>query len=392
MKGMAQGSHKNLVILGSTGSVGTQALDVVRRMPDAFRVVALSGHSRWDVLARQVEEFRPEAAAVSDEEGADRLAKALDGRGVTLLRGTEGLCRLASWDGADVVLSAISGAAGLRPAVAALESGKTLALANKEAVVMCGPRLVRLAAETGAVILPVDSEHSAIFQLLRMLDRRQVQRVTLTASGGPFYGMSAEELGRVTPAEALRHPTWRMGRKITVDSATLMNKALEIVEARWLFGLAPEQIGVLIHPQSVIHCLVELVDGSVFAHMGAPDMRLPIQYALSYPERLPAAAVRLDLARMSKLELCEPDCQAFPALSLGYRVAAAGGTSGAVLSAANEEAVRAFLDGRIRFTDIARLVEMVLDRHKLEAEPTFEAAMAADLWAREEANECLALL
>jgi len=238
----------------------------------------------------------------------------------------------------------------------------------------------------------VDSEHSAIFQLLRMLDRRQVQRVTLTASGGPFYGMSAEELGRVTPAEALRHPTWRMGRKITVDSATLMNKALEIVEARWLFGLAPEQIGVLIHPQSVIHCLVELVDGSVFAHMGVPDMRLPIQYALSYPERLPAAAVRLDLARMSKLELCEPDCQAFPALSLGYRVATAGGTSGAVLSAANEEAVRAFLDGRIRFTDIARLVEMVLDRHKLEAEPTFEAAMAADLWAREEANECLALL
>lgn len=392
MKGMARASRKNVVVLGSTGSVGTQTLDVVRRMPEAFRVVALSGHSRWDLLARQVEEFRPEAAAVSDEEGVAHLSEVVGGRGVALLCGVEGLCRLASWDGVDVVVSAVSGSAGLRPAVAALESGRTLALANKEAMVMCGPQLTKLAAQRDAVIVPVDSEHSGIFQLLRAVKRSEVKRVILTASGGPFYGMSGEELSGVTPAEALKHPTWRMGRQITVDSATLMNKALEIVEARWLFGLEPEQIDVLIHPQSVIHCMVELVDGCVLAHMGAADMRLPIQYALSYPERLPGTASRLDLTRLSRLDLREPDREAFPALSLGYRVARAGGTSGAVLSAANEEGVRAFLEGRIRFTDIARLVEMALDRHQVEAEPTFEAAMAAVQWAREEANRCLASL
>ncbi|MCK4376287.1 MAG: 1-deoxy-D-xylulose-5-phosphate reductoisomerase [Candidatus Brocadiae bacterium] len=389
---MPQPRPKNVVVLGSTGSVGTQALEVVRSMPERFRIVALSGHSRWQLLAEQAQEFRPQAAAIGDQEAAGFLAQALNGRDVEVLCGPEGLRRLASWEGADIVLSAVSGAAGLPAAIAALETGKTLALANKEAVVMCGPRLVRLAAESGGVILPVDSEHSAIFQLLRSVEPREVERIILTASGGPFYGRSRDELDRVSPQEALRHPTWRMGTKITIDSATLINKALEIIEARWLFGLPPERISVLIHPQSVIHCMVELVDGSLLAHMGAPDMRLPIQYALSYPDRLPAAAGRLDLGRLSKLELSEPDHEAFPALALGYRVAEAGGTSGAVLSAANEEAVEAFLAGRLRFTDIVRLVEMVLDRHDVEADPTFEAAMAADRWSREETHRCLDLL
>ncbi|MHC4591859.1 MAG: 1-deoxy-D-xylulose-5-phosphate reductoisomerase, partial [Planctomycetota bacterium] len=381
-----------VVVLGSTGSVGTQALDVIRGTPDGFDVVALSGHSRWELLAQQVEEFRPEAVTAGDEQAARLLTEALEGLDVRVLSGIDGLRRLASWDGADVVLSAVSGAAGLPAAVAALESGKTLALANKEAVVMCGAQLVQLAAEAGAEILPVDSEHSALFQLLRGVGPEEVQRIILTASGGPFYGRTPDQLAQVTPNEALQHPTWRMGKKITIDSATLMNKALEIIEARWLFGLPPDRIGVLIHPQSVIHCIVELVDGTLLAHMGAPDMRLPIQYALSYPERLPGTAMHLDLAQVSKLELCEPDCKAFPALSLGRRVAEAGGTSGAVLSGANEVAVEAFLAHRIRFTDIVRLAEMVLDRHEPEAAATFEAAMAADRWAREEAELCLDLL
>jgi 1-deoxy-D-xylulose-5-phosphate reductoisomerase len=389
---MAQPALRNIVVLGSTGSVGTQTLDVVRGMAGSFRVVALSAHSRWELLAEQAKEFGPAAAAMGTEAGAALLAKALNGRPVEVFSGPDGLRRLASWDGADVVVSAVSGAAGLAPAVAALEQGKTLALANKEAVVMCGPLLMQLAEQTGGVILPVDSEHSAIFQLLRGVRAEQVERIILTASGGPFYGMSRAELDRVSPEEALRHPTWRMGPKITVDSATLMNKALEVVEARWLFGVPPERIKVLIHPQSVVHCMVELVDGAVLAHMGAADMRLPIQYALSYPERVPGQARRLDLSRIPKLELREPDCEAFPALALGYRVAQAGGTSGAVLSAANEEAVRAFLSGRIRFTDIPRLAGMVLDAHEPAADATFEAAMAADGWAREETERCLASL
>jgi len=392
MKVMAKHARRNVVVLGSTGSVGTQTLDVVRSMPERFRIVALSAGSRWEVLAEQVREFEPEAAAVCDEEGAGPLATALAGRKVELLSGMDGLCRIASWDGADVVVGAISGAAGLPPAVAALESGKTLALANKEAIVMCGGRLMRLAAQSGGLIVPVDSEHSALFQLLRGVERQEVARVILTASGGPFCGMSTKELERVTPAQALQHPTWRMGKKITIDSATLMNKALEVIEAGWLFGLPPDRIRVLIHPQSVVHCMVELVDGALLAHLSAPDMRLPIQYALSYPERPPGTARRLDVAQMSRLELREPDYEAFPALALGYRAAQQGGTSGAVLSAANEEAVQAFLDGRVRFTDIARLVGMVLDSHELQADPTFEAAMAADRWAREEAKRCLDLL
>jgi len=385
---MAAGTRRNIVVLGSTGSVGTQTLEVLRGMPESFRVVGLSSNSRWELLARQVEEFGPEAAAICDERHAESLARAVNGRGVELLSGPRALTRLAAWDGADLVVSAVSGGAGLPAAVAAVEGGKALALANKESLVMGGPMLVRLAEQRGTAILPVDSEHSAIFQLLRGVPREQVARIILTASGGPFHGWSSRQMEEVTPEQALAHPTWRMGRKITIDSATLMNKALEIIEARWLFGLPADRISVLVHPQSVIHGMVELVDGSLLAHMGLPDMRMPIQYALSYPERGKGACERLDLAQVGRLEFREPDMDLFPALALGYRVARQGGTSGAVLNAANETAVEQFLAGRIGFTRIVEVVEAVLGRHTVVARPGFDEVMAADKWAREEAERC----
>ncbi len=385
---MGRAARKNIVVLGSTGSVGTQTLDVVRAMPESYRVVGLSTNSRWELLARQVEEFAPEAAAVCDERHAQDLAQAVNGRGVELLSGPASLTRLAAWDGADVVVSAVSGGAGLPAAVAAIEGGKALALANKESLVMGGPMLVDLAARHEVPLLPVDSEHSAIFQLLQGVPREQVARVILTASGGPFRDWSRERMEEVTPEQALAHPTWQMGRKITIDSATLMNKALEIIEARWLFGLPADRVSVLVHPQSIIHGMVELVDGSMLAHMGLPDMRMPIQYALGYPERAGGRCERLDLAKVGRLEFAEPDMERFPALALGYRVAEQGGTSGAVLNAANETAVEKFLAGHIGFTQIADIVQRVLARHDVVAHPDYGQVMAADEWAREEAERC----
>jgi 1-deoxy-D-xylulose-5-phosphate reductoisomerase len=354
-----------------------------------FHVVAISGRSRWELLAQQAEEFQPELVVAGSAEAAERLRDALAGRPIAVLEGEAGLCEAASLASADIVLSAVSGGAGLPAAVAALEAGKTLALANKEAMVMGGPLLGRMAERTGATILPVDSEHSAVFQILAGLRPDEVARVVLTASGGPFRGWDSARLAAVTPEAALNHPTWSMGAKITIDSATLMNKALEVIEARWLFGLPAERIGIVVHPQSIVHCLVETRDGAVLAHLGAPDMRLPIQYALGYPDRVPGPAERLDLVEAGRLEFEEPDFEAFPALGLGYRVAGAGGTSGAVLSAANEEAVEAFLDGRIGFLDIARTVERVLDAHEPPTGLSMEMVFAADRWAREETKRCL---
>jgi 1-deoxy-D-xylulose-5-phosphate reductoisomerase len=385
---VSQAARKRIVVLGSTGSVGTQTLDVVRAMPESFQVVGLSSNSRWELLAQQVEEFGPEAAAICEERHAPSLARAVNGRAVELLSGAGSLTTLAAWDGADVVVSAVSGGAGLPAAVAAIEGGKALALANKESLVMGGPTLVELAARHGVSILPVDSEHSAIFQLLQGVPRDQVARIILTASGGPFRDWSRRQMQEVTPEQALAHPTWRMGRKITVDSATLMNKALEIIEARWLFGLPAGRVNVLVHPQSIIHGMVELVDGSLLAHMGLPDMHMPIQYALSYPERSAGRCERLDLAKVGRLEFAEPDIERFPALKLGYRVAELGGTSGAVLNAANETAVEQFLARRIGFTRIVEVVEEVLARHEVKARAGFDEVMAADKWAREEARSC----
>lgn len=381
---------KRIVVLGSTGSVGTQTLDVVRSLPDRFRVVGLSGHSRCELLAEQVREFRPDVVAMTHPDGLDSLSRAVDG--VQVVCGAEGLTRLAAWEDADIIVCAVSGVAGVPATVAALRSGKVLALANKESVVMCGDYLNELVRENGGAILPVDSEHSAVFQLLQGLPRDSVRRVCITASGGPFYDTSPAELEAVTPEEAISHPNWSMGRKISVDSATMMNKALEVVEARWLFELAPDRIDVLIHPQSIVHGIVELVDGSSLAHMGVPDMRTPIHYALSYPERAAGGAGRLDLTEAGRLEFFAPDPEQFPALELGFRVARTGGTSGAVLNAADEAAVAAFMGGRISFTQIVPVVREVLDRHEVQRAPTLEAAMDADRWAREEAERCLAAL
>ncbi len=379
---------KTVVVLGSTGSVGRSTLAVIRSMPERLEVLALGAGSQWQQLARQIEEFKPGAAALADARHRSSFERAVGETDVKLFFGPEGICELAALPEADVVMSAVSGWAGFPAAVAALKRGGVLALANKEALVVGGEILLALARSHGGTILPVDSEHSAIMQAMRGGRPEEIARVIITASGGPFRGMPNEELERVTPEQALRHPTWRMGRKVTIDSATLMNKAMEIVEARWLFGLKPDRIEVLIHPQSVIHSLVEFVDGSVLAQLGVPDMRLPIQFALTYPERVDGQVQRLDLAQVGRLELFKADTEEFPALALGYEVARAGGTSGAVLNAANEFAVEAFLKGKLAFTQIVPLVEEVLGRHQVVEGPGMEELTQADKWARQEAQRC----
>ena len=386
---MQQQRKKRVAMLGSTGSVGSSALALVRSMPERFRIVALSAGSRWKELARQIEEFKPEAAALANVRHKAELERAVGGAGVELLFGQEGLCELVRRDDVDVVLSAIAGWAGFSSAVEALKCGHLLALANKESLVVGGGMLLRLAKSGGGMILPVDSEHSAIMQALRSGRRQEVARVVITASGGPFWNLPAERLAEVTPEQALSHPTWSMGKKITIDSATLMNKALEVIEARWLFELEPDRIDVLIHPQSIIHAMVEFLDGSVVAQLGVPDMKLPIQFALLYPERVEGPVRRLDLAQVGRLEMFEPDHDRFPALKLGYEVARRGGTSGAALNAANEVAVRSFLEGRIRFTDIVPLVRDVLEGHEFIGEPDVAQLVETDRRAREETLKCL---
>jgi len=386
---MDKAGKKKLVVLGSTGSVGRNALEVVRAMPHRFQVVGLCARSRWGELAGQIHEFKPQVAALADVQCLDGLLGAVKGSSTQVLGGEEGVCEVAGWPEADIVLSAISGGVGLPSAVRALESGHTLALANKEALVMAGQFIMNLAARGGGEVIPVDSEHSAIFQAMRSGGRTEVAQVIITASGGPCYGMDEEQLRKVTPARVLQHPTWNMGTKVTVDSATMMNKALEIIEARWLFGLPPDRIRVLIHPQSIVHSMVEFVDGSVVAQLAVPDMKLPIQFALTHPERVEGPVQRLSLADVGRLEFMPASPEQFPALALGYRVAESGGTSGAVLNAANEVAVAAFLEGRIGFTDIVPHVQRVLDANRPGEASALEDIMAADRWAREEAQRWL---
>ena len=376
------------MVLGSTGSVGTSTLEVVQSMPERLRVIGLSAGRQWRKLARQVRQFRPRAAALAAVEDRAQLEQALSDLDVELAFGPEGVCELAALEDADVVVGAIMGWAGFAPAVRALERGRVLALANKEALVVGGEILRGVAQRSGGIILPVDSEQSAVLQAMRSGRREEVARVVITASGGPFRGMSKDRLERVTPEQALQHPTWRMGRKITIDSATMMNKALEIVETRWLFDVDPDRIQTVIHPQSIVHSLVEFVDGSVVAQLGVPDMKLPIQFALTYPDRVPGPVERLDIARIGSLELMEADPEEFPALALGYEVARKGGTSGAVLNAANEVAVESFLQGKIKFTDIVPLVATVLRRHTVQEHPDTADLERADHWARQEALQC----
>jgi 1-deoxy-D-xylulose-5-phosphate reductoisomerase len=375
---------RRVAVLGSTGSIGTSALDVIRSLPDRLELAGLAAHSRWEQLAEQCREFKPPLAVLCDPDAFDQADRSQFPRETELLGGPDAVARLVSAPDVDVVLSAVVGAAGLNGTWAALEAGKTVALANKETLVVGGPLVTDLAARRGAKVLPVDSEHSAIFQALAGHTAADVSRVVLTASGGPFRGRRTEELEDVTPEQALRHPTWQMGPKITIDSATLMNKALEVIEARWLFGLSPEQIDVIVHPESVVHSFVEFVDGSVLAQLSPPDMRLPIQLALLHPARAEGPARRLDWQALSALHFEQVDRATFAALDLGFEVARRGGTCGAVLNAANEAAVDRFLNGELAFLDIARACRAVLEAHDFEPRPTLARLLALDRWARQE--------
>jgi 1-deoxy-D-xylulose-5-phosphate reductoisomerase len=381
---MRSTSARKVVVLGSTGSIGTNCLDVVEHLPERLAVLGMSAHTSRDLLLKQSRRHRPRWVAVTDGEAAQEIQPGDLPAGTELLTGPAGILRMVTDAETDVVLTAIVGAAGLEGTWAALEAGKTVAVANKETLVMAGPLVMELARQRDALLLPVDSEHSAIFQALLGGRRQEVSRVVLTASGGPFRGRSAAELEDVTVDDALRHPTWRMGKKITIDSATMMNKALEVIEARWLFGLEPEQIDVIIHPESVIHSFVEFRDGSVLAQLSPPDMRLPIQYALTYPERVAGPTRRLNWRELGAWHFEQPDHETFPALGLGFEVARRGGTCGAVLNAANEAAVGQFLTGELRFPDIARVCRAVLENHHYSARPTLAELHALDRWARQE--------
>ena len=373
-----------VAVLGSTGSIGRSTLEVIAASAGSLQAVALSAHNNTGLLKEQALAVRPRRIVVTDPQAAAREDwSALPGR-IELLTGPEGVAQVVTDPEVDVVVSAIVGSAGLHGTWAALEAGKTVALANKESLVVGGPLVTRLAEQKGAQLLPVDSEHSAVFQALQAGRRDEVRRVVLTASGGPFRTYSPEQLRQVTVADALAHPTWDMGPKITVDSATLMNKALEIIEARWLFDLAPEQIGVVIHPQSVVHSMVEYRDGSVIAQLSPPDMKLPIQYALTYPTRREGIAAKLDWSRAMQLEFEPPDFERFGALELGLEVARAGGTAGAVLNGANEAAVAAFLDGRLGFHEIVPACRNVLQNHNFDSNPTLDQLLDLDRWARQE--------
>ncbi len=381
-------SHRatQVVVLGSTGSIGGSTLEVIGALRDRLQAIGLSAHRNTGSLLRQALEFRPRWIVVTDPEAAARQDWSALPRDVELWVGREPIARLVAQPEVDVVVSAIVGSAGLEGTWAALDAGKTVALANKESLVVGGPLVTQLAKTRGARLLPVDSEHSAVFQALQAGRRDEVRRVVLTASGGPFRTYSDEQLAQVTVAEALAHPTWDMGPKVTIDSATLMNKALEIIEARWLFDLDPSQIGVMIHPQSIVQSLVEYIDGSVIAQLSPPDMKLPIQYALTWPERWTGPAANLDWARAFHLDFEPPDFERFGALALGLEVARAGGTAGAVLNAANETAVAAFLGGTLPFRQIVPLCRGVLEYHHFDPDPTLEQLLALDGWAREEAS------
>ncbi|MHB0937603.1 MAG: 1-deoxy-D-xylulose-5-phosphate reductoisomerase [Armatimonadota bacterium] len=375
---------KSVCLLGSTGSIGRQALDIIAAFPERFRVSALSAGSQVELLAEQARRFNAPAAVIYREELAPALRDALAGTGTRVLAGMEGLLEVAADETADIVLGGMVGVVGLLPLLAAARAGKTIALANKEPIVAAGELLMREIAEHGATLIPVDSEPSAIFQCLQGQDRGGVNGVLLTASGGALRELTPEQLERVTPAEALRHPTWSMGPKITVDSATLMNKGLEVIEAHWLFGMPLERIGIVIHPQSIVHSLVAFRDGSLLAQLGVPSMRTPIQYALGYPERLPHNWAPLDLLQVGSLEFSAPDFARFPCLALARQAGEAGGTLPACLNAADEAAVAAFLAGRIGFMDIPRLVDRALTAHHPLPHPTLDDILDVDRAVLEE--------
>lgn len=373
-----------LALLGATGSIGTSSLDVVRGHSDRLKVVAVSANRDWRKLAQICTEFLPRVAILADQQISQEVDLSLFPKQTEVLFGAAAITEIAAASDVDTVIAAIVGAAGLASSYAAVDAGKRLAIANKETLVVAGPIIVERARQTGSQLLPVDSEHSAIFQALQAGSADEVSKIILTSSGGPFRKNSRQEIETATPEQAMKHPTWDMGPKITIDSATMMNKALEIIEARWLFNIQSDQIEVVIHQQSFVHSLVEFIDGSVIAQMSPPDMRLPIQYALSYPQRWKAVAARADFRRPITLDFSPPDFERFPALQLGFDVAKAGGTTGAVLNACNEVAVSRFLQRQLSFYDIMRVCRELLDRHEFVSKPTIEELVAQDQWARKE--------
>jgi 1-deoxy-D-xylulose-5-phosphate reductoisomerase len=378
---------KRIVILGSTGSIGTNTLDIVAKFPDQFRVVGLTAGTNDEKLEEQLRTFKPAAVALQDAAAAERLRGRVSGTSVRILSGVDGLSQIARTAEADLVISAIVGGAGLVPTLAAIRAGKHVALANKEPMVMAGQLMQDEARKHGVRIFPVDSEHSAIFQSMEGHRREDIRRLILTASGGPLWDMPREQMRHVKPEQALKHPNWKMGAKITIDSATLMNKGLEVVEARWLFDVPPSQIEVLVHRESIIHSLVEYRDGSVIAQLGHPDMRTPISYAMNYPARMPLDPPLLDLAGIGKLTFHRPDHDRFPCLGLGYEALKIGGTMPAVLNAANEIAVAAYLKEGIGFLDIADVIRTTMEGHAPRPVATLDVALEADRWAREKAEK-----
>ncbi|MBI2353610.1 MAG: 1-deoxy-D-xylulose-5-phosphate reductoisomerase [Deltaproteobacteria bacterium] len=384
---------KHLSILGSTGSIGVSTLEIVAGHPDRFRVVAMTAGRNLELFARQIRQFGPRIAAIASREDVPRLRELCAGLEVEILGGIEGLIAAATAEEAAMVVAAIVGAAGLVPTAAAIRARKDIALANKETLVTAGHLFMEMVSEYGVRLFPVDSEHSAVFQSIEGQRSQDISRIILTASGGPFLNTPSSQLAGVTVADALNHPNWSMGRKITIDSATMMNKGLEVIEARWLFDAPVEKIAVNIHPQSIVHSMVEYIDGCVIAQLGTPDMKAPIAYALSHPERVATGVKPLDLTTFSGLTFCKPDMEKFRCLGLAYRAINEGESMPAVMNAANEVAVEAFLGGRIGFVQIATVIERTMDAHRAHDLKSIEEVLLADRWGREKAREiCLGLV
>jgi 1-deoxy-D-xylulose-5-phosphate reductoisomerase len=381
---------KKITILGSTGSIGVSALDVIEKNPQRFQVEALAAGRNIKLLKKQIEKFKPKVVSVSTKEIALKLREALNAKSrVKIFYDEEGLKEIASFPSADIVISAISGSAGLIPTLAAIEAGKDIALANKETMVMAGEIVTKKAIKKGVKIIPVDSEHSAIFQCLEGSIRQNLRRIILTASGGPFLNFSRNELSKVCLSQTLRHPNWKMGKKITIDSASMMNKGLEVIEAKWLFNVDISDIDVLIHPQSIVHSLVEFIDGAFLAQMGIPNMKIPIAYALTYPERIINDLPSLDLVKTGNLEFLKPDIKKFPCLGLAYAAGLCGGTAPVVLNAADEVAVSAFIENKIRFIDLPNIMEKILGLHNSINNPSLDDILQADLWARRKTKKII---
>ena len=383
---------KRITILGSTGSIGRKALEIVSNYRSRFKVVALTAGKNIDLIEEQIKSFSPEVVAVADEAAARELRSRMGGHVPSILSGHEGVAEAASYKGSEFVLSAIIGAAGLIPTISAIRSGKTIGLANKEALVIAGRIVTEEAKKSGVRIFPVDSEHSAVFQCIEGHRNSEIRRIILTASGGPFAGKDVSELNDMKPEDALRHPNWQMGKKITIDSATLMNKGFEMIEAHYLFNVPPEKIDVLIHPQSIVHSIVEFLDKSYIAQLSMPDMKGPIAYALSYPERLENVMQGLDLDGIDSLVFKKPDNKSFPCLSYAYRAMESRGTMPSVLNAANEVAVDAFLKGMIRFTEIPFVIRETMEKHEVLPDTDLAVILEADNWARKKAREIIKML